>query len=99
MEYIKREEAINYPVMPKEYRKYQTLNLDDAYEQGWEDLQSLLDKLPRVEVVRCKDCQCWDLSDSTSGHPAFGECIRFAKIRTHEDDYCSRGLETGKAFW
>ena len=25
------------PVLPKEYREYQTSNLDDAYEKGWED--------------------------------------------------------------
>lgn len=49
--YIEKESAVNYPVMPKEYRKYPTMNLDDAYEQGWFDLEDLLEKLPAADVA------------------------------------------------
>ena len=41
---IDRREAISIPVLPSEYRKYQTMNLDDAYEQGWYDLQKCIEK-------------------------------------------------------
>ena len=43
---IRRQDAITLPVMPKEYREYQTSNLDDAYEQGWNDLQKCIESLP-----------------------------------------------------
>jgi len=37
------------PVIPKEYREYQTSNLDDAYEQGWNDLQKCIESLPSAQ--------------------------------------------------
>ena len=37
------------PVMPKEHREYQTFNLDDAYEQGWNDLQKCIEALPSAQ--------------------------------------------------
>lgn len=43
---ISRLAAITLPVMPKEHREYQTFNLDDAYEQGWNDLQKCIELLP-----------------------------------------------------
>lgn len=70
---ISRHDAITLPVMPKEHREYQTYNLDDAYEQGWFDLQKCIEKLPSVqpevlahgegelsaqpEVIRCGECK------------------------------------------
>lgn len=48
--YINMDDVITYPVMPVEYRKYQTMNLDDAYEQGWDDLQTLIEKMPTADV-------------------------------------------------
>lgn len=48
--YINMVDVITYPVMPVEYRKYQTMNLDDAYEQGWYDLQNLIEKMPTADV-------------------------------------------------
>ena len=67
--YINMDDAITYPVMPVEYRKYQTMNLDDAYEQGWYDLQNLIEKMPTADVrenkpgewiwnERCTDYTC-----------------------------------------
>ena len=46
---ISRQAAITIPVMPKEHRKYQTNNLDDAYEQGWNDLQECIENLPPIQ--------------------------------------------------
>ena len=49
-EYISREAAMTTPVLPKEYRKYQTDNLDDAYEHGWMDALDNLKNAPAVSV-------------------------------------------------
>lgn len=49
-EYIEREAAMTTPVLPKEYRKYQTDNLDDAYEQGWMDALENLKNAPAVSI-------------------------------------------------
>ena len=48
-EWINLEEAITLPVMPKRYRKYKTMNLDDAYEQGWEDCQACISRIPSAD--------------------------------------------------
>lgn len=47
---------------PKENREYQTSNLDDAYDKGWDDCQLYIGTLPPIDavpVVRCKDCKYW----------------------------------------
>lgn len=49
-EYIEREAAMLTPVLPKEYRRYQTDNLDDAYEQGWNDALNNLKNAPAADV-------------------------------------------------
>lgn len=46
---ISRQDAITIPVMPKEHRQYQTMNIDDAYERGWYDLQDCIESLPAAE--------------------------------------------------
>lgn len=46
---IDKQAAITLPVMPKEHREYQTHNLDDAYEQGWNDLQKCIESLPSAQ--------------------------------------------------
>lgn len=51
IEYIEREAASLTPVLPKEHRKYQTDNLDDAYEQGWEDALDNLKNAPAADVA------------------------------------------------
>ena len=50
-EYIKRESAMLLPELPKEYRHYQTDNLDDAYEQGWYDALCCLEHIPAADVA------------------------------------------------
>lgn len=39
------------PELPKEYRHYQTDNLDDAYEQGWYDALCCLEHIPAADVA------------------------------------------------
>ena len=46
---VSRQAAITIPVMPKEHRQYQTMNIDDAYERGWYDLQDCIESLPSAE--------------------------------------------------
>ena len=50
-EYIERETAMLLPELPKEYRHYQTDNLDDAYEQGWYDALCCLEHIPDSDVA------------------------------------------------
>lgn len=53
---ISRKAAITLPVIPKKYREYQTSNLDDAYEQGWNDLQKCIESLPSAQQwIPCSD--------------------------------------------
>lgn len=49
--YIEKQAAATIPVLPKEHRKYQTMNLDDAYENGWCDALECVEKLPPADVV------------------------------------------------
>lgn len=91
---IERQAAITIPVTPKEDREYQTYNLDDAYELGWEDLQNRIEQLPTVEavpVVRCKDCKWWKINYSWDKNKR-----RICVIEAYEplrkaEDFCSRG--------
>lgn len=92
MRLIDAESAMSTPVLPKEYRNYQTGNIDDAYERGWEDALENLKNAPTVDaepVVRCKDCQ---LADGIGGCP-----IRLSGLTSrdealpHKGDFCSYG--------
>lgn len=46
---ISRQAAISIPLMPKGLRKYQTCNLDDAYDEGWGDYQACISQLPPAQ--------------------------------------------------
>ena len=51
---ISRQEATTIPILPKEHRQYQTMNIDDAYDLGWLDCQNCIEKLPSAqsEIMR-----------------------------------------------
>lgn len=51
-EYLERQVAMTMQVVPKRYRKFQTNNLDDAYEQGWVDALDNLKNFPAVDVEK-----------------------------------------------
>ncbi len=48
-DYIDRQAAISIPLTPKGLRKYQTCNLDDAYNEGWGDYQACVSQLPSAQ--------------------------------------------------
>ena len=59
-EYIKRETALSMREPPKSNRQYQTGNLDDIYEQGWDDALCSIEHIPVADVdavMRCEDCK------------------------------------------
>lgn len=49
---ISRAAATTIPILPIEHRKYQTMNIDDAYDLGWLDCQNCIEKLPPAEPER-----------------------------------------------
>lgn len=84
---ISRKEAVTLPVMPVQYRHYQTMNLDDVYEQGWEDCQKCIErhipaihpKTAKIKVIRS---ECGDLCGCECG--TCGVSLDFV------DNYCWR---------
>ena len=60
---------------------------------NWEDkvVEKLLAKGDFVEVVRCKDCENYELMKSNNTH----FCNKFGGYVT-EKDFCSRGSKNGR---
>ncbi len=98
-EYIDRKAAMTTPVLPKEYRQYQTDNLDDAYEQGWMDALDNLKNAPAVSVpqwISVKDRMPKNEKTvillrrngkvSRAEVRKTGELVRF-RLYSEEDDY------------
>ena len=46
---ISRTAAMTMPVLPKEHRDYISFELDDIYEQGWNECQKSIAELPSVD--------------------------------------------------
>lgn len=71
-DYISREAAMNVPPLPKEYRGFTTMNLDDAYELGWDDALQNLKDLPAADVrpvVRGEwETNMWFITCSVCGY-------------------------------
>lgn len=88
-DYIDRKAALSMREPPKSNRRYQTDNLDDAYGQGWDDALCCLEQLPAADVapvVRCKDCEGGQVSDSGE----YTICCRLG-LRMNFQDFCSYG--------
>ena len=51
VEYIDKTVALSIHEPPKSNRYYQTDNLDDAYEQGWDGALSCIEKIPAADVA------------------------------------------------
>lgn len=49
-EYIEREAAIAYAPLPKHLREYQTMNLDDAWENGYDFAIRQIESIPAADV-------------------------------------------------
>lgn len=59
------------------------------YAVGWNSVIEIIKNAPTadvVEVVRCKDCKCYELMKSNNKH----FCNEFGGYIT-ENDFCSRG--------
>lgn len=48
--YIEREAAIAYAPLPKHFRKYQTMNFDDAWEDGYDFAIRQIESIPAADV-------------------------------------------------
>ena len=79
---ISRQAATTIPVMPKEHRYYQTNNLDDAYEQGWNDLQECIENLPPVQPKRGKWMPNSQFYPEVNTHWIRWECSECGYTRT-----------------
>ena len=51
VEYIDKAVALSMREPPKSNRYYQTNNLDDAYEQGWDEALSCIEKISAADVA------------------------------------------------
>lgn len=63
-EYIEREVALRWTPTPKSKRKYDTGNLDDAWENGYDDALRQIEAIPAADVrpvVLCRNCK-WSVS-------------------------------------
>ena len=47
---ISRKAVMSIPLMPRWHRKYQTCNLDDAYDEGWGDYQACVSQVPPAKL-------------------------------------------------
>lgn len=75
---ISRQAAITIPILPVEHRKYQTMNLDDAYELGWFDCQKCIEELPSAQPetqwISCRakepaeELNCWFTANNCYGY-------------------------------
>ena len=84
-QYIDRESAMLLPELPKEYRNYQTDNLDDAYEQGWHDALCCLEHIPAADVAPVRHGR-WICVDTDTEQ--FFLCNRCKKKEYWESNYC-----------
>ena len=96
---ISRQAATTIPVMPKEHRYYQTNNLDDAYEQGWNDLQECIENLPPVqtEIIHCKDCKHWNPQFKTANGNGLGSCDFHNVALVTSEGFCYWADRRGEA--
>lgn len=61
-------DAVKYEPLPKGERNYRTYDLDDAYDDGYDDAMFDINNMPTIDavpVIRCKDCTKWDRNDGT----------------------------------
>ena len=107
-EYILKSDALALDPAPKHLRQYQTMNLDDAYEDGWYGAQAAISQLSPADV-RPIVCGHWtNLRIGASGngsadcsrcdatiHSSFSNSINFCpKCGSYNapDDFCSFGI-------
>ena len=65
-EYIDKTVALSICEPPKSNRYYQTDNLDDAYEQGWDEALSYIEKISAADVAPVRHGR-WIMHDDEFG--------------------------------
>lgn len=64
----------------------------DPYSQGWNDATRAMASTDVVQVVRCKDCKWYDMTDpSGTLTPNAYRCKRVTRLWIEKDAYCSYG--------
>lgn len=91
-DYISRDAATAYAPLPKELREYQTFNLDDAWEDGYDFAISQIGAIPAANVRENKRGK-WELSTLRfSPELVCSECgVRFplvAGCKNAKPNYC-----------
>ena len=96
-EYIDKAVALSIREPPKSNRYYQTNNLDDAYEQGWDEALSYIEKTPTADVAPVVhgrwigvDSSFWKPTHS-SDIPVFRKTYRCSECRRRTaiaENYC-----------
>lgn len=58
----------------------------------WKDIEAYMAQHDIVEVVRCRDCKYFDMSDiGGTIEPITYRCKRFARTYRYAEDFCSYG--------
>ena len=78
---ISRQAATTIPILPKEHRQYQTMNIDDAYDLGWLDCQNCIEKLPSAQPEPKKGK--WVIVTDSRGQHA--ECPYCGEWKYHQN--------------
>lgn len=68
----------------------------EAYERGWNDaIDAIIENAPTadvVEVVRCKDCRWYDLTDPCGTlTPNAHRCKRVTRLWMEDNAFCAYG--------
>ena len=84
-EYIERKIALSIREPSKSDRHYQTYNLDDAYEQGWDDALCCIETIPVADVAPVRHGR-WLCVDTDTEQ--FFLCNRCKKKEYWESNYC-----------
>lgn len=79
-EYIKRNAAL------KALRQVSAPTPDESYIV--EKCIEKINRLPKMEVVRCKDCKYRYTPNSPTGKPF---CTQYFEMPAKDDDFCSYG--------
>ena len=96
-EYIDKQAATAYAPLPRELREYQTANLDDAFEYGYDFAIGQIDAIPAADVrpvVLCKDCK-WTKTDGMEDPAIY--CKKWDRWEMPPDGFCWLGKKREKS--
>ena len=79
---ISRQAAMTIPVLPKEHRDYISFELDDIYEQGWNECQKFIAELPSEDRPQGEWIEMGQNEDGTHNVKC-NQCDSAYKMRGH----------------